>query len=156
MHGLLFDLILFCVSDGPYMDEGPKTHSVLEGDPVFLICGHDLDSYPQPNISWTRQPDRQENLNDERYFRTDGPEIVGMNITSVGMSDNGTWTCTVDVMSSEKYVEGCSPNQENPSRRKEYDILLIVVSKLIWSILFQNYFPLLLQVPLVSHGMCMW
>ena len=125
--------MIILLSDGPELENGPQSRLVVkEGDLISLICGYNLESNPQPQITWTKPSGKGEDLlSDNRYSRSDGPEVVSLNITSVNKHDNGTWRCTVELVSNETYMENCSPNQEIPIRRKEHIIELIVVSKLI-------------------------
>ena len=113
------------------MTPGPQSLSVHEGNEVSLICGYNLEGSPQTKISWTVSSRKGEDVSDNRYSKSDGPDVVSLNITSVNKHDNGTWRCTVELVSSETYTENFSPNQEMPIRRKEHVIELIVVSKLV-------------------------
>ena len=82
----------FYSADGPELVPGPDMQYALLNDPVSLICGYKLDSYPPVNITWT-DPKGNVILNSDRYIQDNGPEIVRLNITNTSKHDNGRWTC---------------------------------------------------------------
>ena len=95
---------------------------------MFLVCGYNLESNPQAVITWTN-PQGRSITNSDRYSMNNGPEVVQLSIANVSKNDHGTWSCTMEVSSSEAH--DCHPDQERPSRRKDYEVLLIVVSKFL-------------------------
>ena len=89
-------------SDGPNITEGEGKYFIPEGESVSLICGYNLKSNPKASITWTDPRGNPVTINDA-YSQDDGPEVVQLNITSVKKSDNGTWRCSMEVLSSRTY-----------------------------------------------------
>ena len=77
-------------------------------------------------ITWT-DPQGKSVTNRDGYFTNNGPEVIQLSIANISESDNGTWRCTMEVPSSETH--DCNTDQERPSRRKDSEVQLIVVSK---------------------------
>ena len=102
---------------------------------MSLICGYNLDSNPKAAITWMDpqwKPVKASNL----IILDDGPMVVRLNISNASNSDNGTWTCTVDVNAEcvHKVVDGklkqdCEAITHIGSR--SFSTELIVVGKFI-------------------------
>ena len=121
-------------TDGPEILPGVRKHHVLSGDPVSLICGHNLDSNPPANVTWIDPQNRPVNTSSS-FILDDEPMVVRLNISSASNSDNGTWICRVDVNAEcvHKVIEGKLKQDCQAITHigdKNISIELIVVGKL--------------------------
>ena len=67
---------------------------VLEGHPVLLICGYNLNSNPGARVIWTN-PNGEQVANGNDYVIDEDLLVVQLNITKTKRKDNGTWKCKV-------------------------------------------------------------
>ena len=114
--------------DEPTLSEVRTKYSFSKGDHVDLVFGESLGSNPKAVVTWTTPQGVTFNKSNERYKVNSRPEKVQLSISDVSESDNGTWTVTLEVLSTETF-KNCS-DQNSSSRKKEFLILqLIVVGK---------------------------
>ena len=109
------------VLDGPTMNEGEKKYSVYAGDNVTLICGTNLSSKPEPNITWTHP---QAKSDASRYVKTNAT----LTINNVTENDGGIWKCTVKVNSNKSVA---CPDPNTSSRTRDVEIEVTVIGKLL-------------------------
>ena len=102
-------------------------YSFSKGDQADLIFGENLESNPEAVVTWTTPQGVTLRNSNGRYTMSSGPEKVKLSISDVSEKDNGTWTATVEVLSTETF-ENCS-GQESLSKKKEFHIQLIIVGK---------------------------
>ena len=117
--------------DGPEMQESEEHFYALLGSPVSLVCGYNLIANPSPEVSWT-DPQNKQVANGSRYVMENGPEVVRLNIVKASESDNGTWSCTVNVNGS---YDSFNPLTEKASTgniyfdKKEIKVQLTIVGE---------------------------
>ena len=85
------------MADGPdiHVSEHLNEQFALSGEAVSLVCGYNLDSYPEASVTWTDPSGRKMLQNNDRYTLDSGPEVVQLNISEASQSDSGVWTCSV-------------------------------------------------------------
>ena len=120
---------LMLILDGPTMSEVETKYLFSGGDQADLVIGENLESNPEAVVTWTTPQGETFKESNGRYIMSSGPEKVQLStrISDVSERDNGTWTVTVEVLSTETF-QNCS-NQNSSSRRKEFCIQVIVVGK---------------------------
>ena len=71
---------------------------MLLGEENFeLVCGTNLDSNPDANITWTGPQGESVVANNGRYTLFNDRERVRLVINAIQEADMGTWTCIVRV-----------------------------------------------------------
>lgn len=92
--------------DGPTIAEDPqKVYKVHEGGQVELICGHNLASYPTPEIIWI-SPHKKQINNSKDYAVSNQMDKVQLTILNVNnVSDSGEWMCVIKVLKISKQDE---------------------------------------------------
>ena len=135
MLGFMIKLML--ILDEPTMSEVGKKYLFSGGDQADLVFGENLESNPEAVATWiTPQGVTLKNSNG-RYIMSNGPDKVQLSISGVSERDNGTWTVTVEVLSTETF-KNCS-DQNSSSRKKEYHVKVIVVGKCSLYTISQSY-----------------
>ena len=109
------------------MSEVQTKYSFSKGEQADLVIGKNLKSNPKAVVTWTTPQSVTLKNSNGRYTMSSGPEKVQLSISDVNESDNGTWTVTVEVLSTETF-KNCS-GQNSSSRKKEFLIQLIIVGK---------------------------
>ena len=109
------------------MSEVRTKYSFSKGEQADLIIGENLKSNPKAIVTWTSPRGVTFKESNGWYTMSNGPEKVQLSISEVSERDNGTWTVTVEVLSTEAF-KNCS-DQNSSSRKKEILIQLIVVGK---------------------------
>ena len=102
-------------------------YSFSKSEQADLIIGKNLESNPEAVVTWTTPQGVTLKNSNGRYTMSSGPEKVQLSISDVSERDNGTWTVTAEVLSTETF-QNCS-DQNSSSKRKEFHIQLIVVGK---------------------------
>ena len=142
-------ITMMVITDGPTMSQLQTKYSSFKGDETDLVIGENLKSNPEAVVTWTTPQGVTFKYSNGRYTMSSEPEKVQLSISGVNEKDNGTWTVTVDVLSTETF-KNCS-GQSNSSRKKELLIQLIVVGKsscdMTLSSVIYNYTDILLIVP---------
>ena len=69
--------------------------AVAPGQPVTLVCGTNLRSNPPATIQWRDNNGAVLSVGG-RYVFGNGYDIVHLNISSTGSSDNDTWSCILN------------------------------------------------------------
>ena len=111
------------------MSEVQTKYSFSKGEQADLVIGENLESNPKSVVTWTSPQGITFKESNGRYIVSGGPEKVQLSISNVSERDNGTWTVTVEVLSTETF-KNCS-DQNSSSRKKEFLFLiqLIIVGK---------------------------
>ena len=109
------------------------------GDQADLVIGENLKSNPEAVVTWTTPQGETFKESNGRYHNTmsSGPDKVQLSISDVSERDNGTWTVTVEVLSTGTF-KNCS-DQNSSSRKKKFHIQVIVVGKCSLYIFSQSY-----------------
>ena len=115
------------ILDGPTISEVRTKYSFSKGEQVELIIGKNLESNPEAVVTWTTPQGETLKHSNGHYIVSSGPDEVQLSIFGVSERDNGTWTVTVEVLSTETF-KNCS-DQNSSSRKKVFLIQLIVVGK---------------------------
>ena len=89
------------IADGPEIMPASKEYTALEGCPVSLLCGYNLESNPPAIITWI-DPEGNMVTSDGMYIVDDGPRVLRLNISRASGKHEGVWTCNVMV----KYSDG--------------------------------------------------
>lgn len=112
--------------DGPNMTKRPGEYSVLEGYPIELICGENLDSNPEATVVWSSPQGEKIKKSNENYIMSNSPSVA-LRLKNVTRSDhNGAWICTVKVEGNATYC----PDPAKSRRTLNIEIQLIVVGML--------------------------
>jgi hypothetical protein len=109
------------------MRNGPNKTFSLEGDSVSLVCGYQLRSNPQANITW-KHPDGSTVESSDRIIRDNGTELVQLNLTNTSARDGGNWNCIVEVIHTCVWEQDKSCSVRNNSLR--YKMELVVIGEL--------------------------
>lgn len=98
----------------------------IEGDSVSLVCGYQLRSNPPAIITWL-YPNGSTVENSDRIIIDSGSELVKLNVTSASASDNGSWTCRIEVRYEciWEWEQSCRPRNKS----QEYKIELVVLGE---------------------------
>ena len=83
---------------------GPTEHYTLFNESLSLVCGNDLQSHPQPTITWTTPYGTTISSDNARHKLDDGPDAVRLNFTHTTVSDSGIWTCDIRTLSERDIV----------------------------------------------------
>ena len=112
------------------MTPGPLRRYILLNDSLSLVCGTDLDSNPQAEVTWMA-PDGTTIMDNARYNLENGPLFVRLNFTHTIPSDDGLWKCRI-LVESEQYVviDGQLVRwDQSPIGQTMVDIELVVIGK---------------------------
>ena len=112
------------------MTPGPLRRYILLNNSLSLVCGTDLDSNPQAEISWMA-PDGTTIMDNARYDLENGPRFVRLNFTHTIPSDSGIWKCQILVASEQYIVSGGQLVQQDrsPIGQTMVDIELVFIGK---------------------------
>ena len=119
--------MVILILDEPTMSEVETKYLFSGGDKAELVIGENLESNPEAVVTWTTPQGVTFKESNGRYTISSGPEKVQLSISGVSERDNGTWTVTVEVLSTEIF-KNCS-NQNSLSKKMEFFMQLIVVGK---------------------------
>ena len=119
--------IVTLILDEPTMSEVETKYLFSGGDKADLVIGENLESNREAVVTWTTPRGVTFKNSNGQYTINSGPEKVQLSISNVSERDNGTWTVTVEVLSTGTF-KNCS-DQNSSSRKKEYRIQVIVVGK---------------------------
>ena len=111
------------------MSEVTTNYSFFKGERGDVVLGENDKSNPEAVVTWTTPQNVTMKNSTGRYTINSGPDKVQLSIFNVSERDNGTWTVTVEVMSTETF-KNCS-DQNSLSRKKDFLIQVIVVGKSI-------------------------
>ena len=109
------------------MLELQRKYSYSVGDQADLVFGENLESNPKAVVTWTTPQGESFKNSNGRYTVNSGPENVQLSISALSAKDNGTWTATVEVLSTETF-KNCS-DQNSSLRKMEIEVQLIIVGK---------------------------